>query len=428
MRSTRIVEMLEVTEAAALAAGRWMGKGDKHAADDAAVEGMRAAFNDVEIDGTIVIGEGERDEAPMLFIGEKVGKGGEKIDIAVDPLEGTNLTADGQSNSLAVLAFGPAGTLLHAPDTYMKKIAVGPEAAHVVHIDASPTENIINVAKAMDRDVEDLVVCILQRERHVDLIAEVRAAGARIRLITDGDVFGAVATAIEGTGIHLYLGTGAAPEGVLACAAMKCIGGCFMGRFEWRSAEEKARAVDMGTCNIDEVLTMDCLVNTDEAAFIATGVTDGEMLRGVKYFGSGARTNSVAMDAKSRTVRFIETIYNTGSREVLGADGLVPPHRALPAQERRTPANPAGPAPPKAARTTPKAPHLSGPLVCGESANGIHGRCRSALATRLPRRRDSRRTRFHHSRQLGTRSRLWVRPARDRPAWPGSPYCGNRCP
>ncbi len=315
MRSTRIVEMLEVTEAAALAAGRWMGKGDKHAADDAAVEGMRAAFNDVEIDGTIVIGEGERDEAPMLFIGEKVGKGGEKIDIAVDPLEGTNLTADGQSNSLAVLAFGPAGTLLHAPDTYMKKIAVGPEAAHVVHIDASPTENIVNVAKAMDREVEDLVVCILERERHKDLIAEVRAAGARIRLITDGDVFGAVATAIEGTGIHLYLGTGAAPEGVLACAAMKCIGGCFMGRFEWRSPEEKARAVDMGTCNIDDVLTMDCLVNTDEAAFIATGVTDGEMLRGVKYFGSGARTNSVAMDAKSRTVRFIETIYNTGSEK-----------------------------------------------------------------------------------------------------------------
>jgi fructose-1,6-bisphosphatase class II len=315
MRSTRIVEMLEVTEAAALAAGRWMGKGDKHAADDAAVEGMRAAFNDVEIDGTIVIGEGERDEAPMLFIGEKVGKGGEKIDIAVDPLEGTNLTADGQSNSLAVLAFGPAGTLLHAPDTYMKKIAVGPEAAQVVHIDASPTENIINVAKAMGREVEDLVVCILERERHIDLIAEVRAAGARIRLITDGDVFGAVATAIEGTGIHLYLGTGAAPEGVLACAAMKCIGGCFMGRFEWRSPEEKARAVDMGTCNIDDVLTMDCLVNTDEAAFIATGVTDGEMLRGVKYFGSGARTNSVAMDAKSRTVRFIETIYNTGSEK-----------------------------------------------------------------------------------------------------------------
>ncbi|HEY5506933.1 MAG TPA: class II fructose-bisphosphatase [Coriobacteriia bacterium] len=315
MRSTRIVEMLEVTEAAALAAGRWMGKGDKHAADDAAVEGMRSAFNSVEIDGTVVIGEGERDEAPMLYIGEKVGMGGEPIDIAVDPLEGTNLTADGQSNSLAVLAFGPAGTLLHAPDTYMKKVAVGPEAASAVHVDATATENVQAVARALDRPVEDIVVCILLRDRHIELIREVRAAGARIRLITDGDVFGAVATAIEGTGIHLYLGTGAAPEGVLACTAMKCLGGCFMGRFEWRSPEEKARAVEMGTPCIDDVLTMDTLVNTDEAAFIASGVTDGEMLRGVKYFRGGARTNSVAMDAKSKTVRFIDTIYRTGTEK-----------------------------------------------------------------------------------------------------------------
>ncbi|HEY5549317.1 MAG TPA: class II fructose-bisphosphatase [Coriobacteriia bacterium] len=315
MRTTRIVEMLEVTEAAALAAGRWMGKGDKHAADDAAVEGMRKALAEVDIDGTIVIGEGERDEAPMLYIGEKVGRGGEGIDIAVDPLEGTNLTAYGQSNSLAVMAFGPKGTLLHAPDTYMHKVAVGPDAASAVHVDASATENVRNVAKAMNRDVEDLVVCILDRERHIDLIKEVRAAGARIRLISDGDVFGAVATAIEGTGIHLYLGIGAAPEGVLACAAMKCIGGCFMGRFAWRNPEEKARAVEMGTCNIDGVLDMDCLVNTDEAAFIATGVTDGEMLRGVRYFGNGARTNSVAMDAKSKTVRFIDTIYRKGDEK-----------------------------------------------------------------------------------------------------------------
>lgn len=315
MLNTRIVEMISVTEAAALAAGRWMGKGDKHAADDAAVEGMRSAFNEVDISGTIVIGEGERDEAPMLFIGEKVGRGGEEIDIAVDPLEGTNLTAYGQSNSLAVLAFGPKGTLLHAPDTYMNKIAVGPDAATAVHIDASPTENVRNVAKALKRDVEDLVVCILDRDRHVDLIREVREAGARIRLISDGDVFGAVATAIEGTGIHLYLGIGAAPEGVLACSAMKCIGGCFMGRFAWRSAEEKARAVDMGTCNIDDVLTMDCLVNTDEAAFIATGVTDGEMLRGVKYFGHGARTHSVAMDNSTGTVRFIETVHRKGTEK-----------------------------------------------------------------------------------------------------------------
>jgi fructose-1,6-bisphosphatase class II len=315
MRTTRIVEMLEVTEAAALAAGRWMGKGDRHAADDAAVEGMRQAFNHVDIDGTIVIGEGERDEAPMLYIGEKVGAGGEEIDIAVDPLEGTNLTACGQSNSLAVMAFAPKGTLLHAPDTYMNKVAVGPEAFDVVHIDATPTENVRAVAKALKRPVEDLVVCILDRERHTDLIREVRQAGARIRLISDGDVFGAVATAIEGTGIHLYLGIGAAPEGVLACAAMKCIGGCFMGRFAWRSDEEKARAVEMGTPHIDGILDMDTLVATDEAAFIATGVTDGEMLRGVKYFGHGARTNSVAMDAKSKTVRFTDTIYRTGAEK-----------------------------------------------------------------------------------------------------------------
>jgi len=310
--NTRIVEMLEVTEAAALAAGRWMGKGDKHAADDAAVEGMRKAFDDVAISGRVVIGEGERDEAPMLYIGEEVGKGGEEIDIAVDPLEGTNLTAYGQSNSLAVLAFGPKGTLLHAPDTYMNKIAVGPTAADVVHIDASPTENINAVAKAMGRSPEDLVVCILDRDRHVDLIREVRQAGARIRLISDGDVFGAVATAIEGTGVHMYLGIGAAPEGVLACAAMKCIGGCFMGRFAWRSEDEKARAVEMGTPNIDGILTMDTLVNTDEAAFIATGVTDGELLRGVKYFGQGSRTHSIAMDNKTGTVRFIETVKRTG--------------------------------------------------------------------------------------------------------------------
>lgn len=315
MRNTRIVEMLEVTEAAALAAGRWMGRGDKHAADRAAVEAMRASFNGLDISGRIVIGEGERDEAPMLFIGEEVGSGGECIDIAVDPLEGTNLTANGQPNSLAVLAFAPEGTLLHAPDTYMNKIAAGPLAADLIHIDATPTENVKAVAKALNRPVEDVVVCILDRPRHAQLISEVRQAGARIRLISDGDVFGAVATAIEGTGIHLYLGIGAAPEGVLACAAMRCIGGCFMGRFAFRSEEEKARAVMMTGCDIDGVLTMDCLVATDEAAFIATGVTDGEMLRGVKYFGAGARTHSVAMDGKTGTVRFIETVYRTGAEK-----------------------------------------------------------------------------------------------------------------
>ena len=315
MANTRIVEMLEVTEAAALAAGRWMGRGDKMAADQAAVEAMRTAFDKVDIDGEIVIGEGERDEAPMLFIGEHVGAGGEPIDIAVDPLEGTNLTAYGQANSMAVLAFGPKGTLLHAPDTYMWKIATGPSAYDAVHIDASPTENVRNVARALKRPVEDLVVCILERDRHKDLIAEVRAAGARIRLISDGDVFGAVATAVEGTGIHLYMGAGGAPEGVLAAAAMRCIGGCFMGRFEFRNPEERARAEQMTQCDIDGVLTMDCLVNTDDAAFIATGVTDGEMLRGVKYFGQGSRTHSITMENKTGTIRFVETVHRTGTEK-----------------------------------------------------------------------------------------------------------------
>jgi fructose-1,6-bisphosphatase class II len=307
MRSTRIVEMLEVTEAAALAAGRWMGKGEKNLADQAAVEAMRKAFDAIDISGEIVIGEGERDEAPMLFIGEKVGAGGEEIDIAVDPLEGTNLTAYGQPNSLAVLAFAPRGTLLNAPDTYMMKVATGPSAAGTVHIDATPTENVNAVAKALKRDPEDIVVCILDRERHADMIREVRAAGARIRLITDGDVFGAVATSIEGTGIHLYMGIGGAPEGVLAAAAMKCIGGQFMGRFAFRNDSERARAEVMSKCDIE------CLVATDDASFIASGVTDGEMLRGVKYFGGGARTHSVAMDGRTGTVRFIETVYRTGA-------------------------------------------------------------------------------------------------------------------
>jgi fructose-1,6-bisphosphatase class II len=312
MRTTRIVEMLEVTEAAALAAGRWMGKGEKNLADQAAVEAMRTAFDGLDISGEIVIGEGERDEAPMLFIGEKVGRGGEEIDIAVDPLEGTNLTAYGQPNSLAVLAFGPKDTLLHAPDTYMMKVATGPSAAGAIHVDATPTENVKAVAKALGRDPEDIVVCILDRERHADMIREVRSSGARIRLITDGDVFGAVATAIEGTGIHLYMGIGGAPEGVLAAAAMKCIGGTFMGRFAFRNDSERERATVMSKCDIDGVLDMECLVNTDDAAFIASGVTDGEMLRGVKYFGGGARTHSVAMDGKTGTVRFIETVYRTG--------------------------------------------------------------------------------------------------------------------
>ncbi len=314
MRNTRIVEMLEVTEAAALSAARWMGKGDKNAADHAAVEAMRKAFDILDISGEIVIGEGERDEAPMLYIGEKVGAGGEEIDIAVDPLEGTNLTAYGSAKLARRSRLGPKGRCSTRRTRTCGRWPRG-RANGAVHSDATPTENVINVAKALKRPVEDIVVCILERERHEDLIAEVRSSGARIRLISDGDVFGAVATAIEGTGIHLYMGAGGAPEGVLAATAMKCIGGTFMGRFAFRSDEERARALQMSQCDIDGVLTMDCLVNTDEAAFIATGVTDGEMLRGVKYFGQGARTHSIAMDNKTGTVRFIETVYRTGAEK-----------------------------------------------------------------------------------------------------------------
>lgn len=310
MHYARIIEMLGVTEQAALAAGRWMGKGRKHDADQAAVTAMRDALNLLDIDGEIVIGEGERDEAPMLYIGEKVGRdGGEGIDIAVDPLEGTNLTAYGQPNSMAVLAFGPKGTLLNAPDTYMQKVATGPEAADAVHVDASAAENVKAVANALKRPVEEVLVCVLDRDRNADIIREVREAGARIRLISDGDVHGAVATCIEGTGIHLYLGIGAAPEGVLACAAIKALGGQFMGRFRFRDDEDRERASTMAQCNIDDVLDMDCLVNTDKAAFLATGITDGEMLRGVRYFGSGSRTHSLAIDGEGGTVRFIESVY-----------------------------------------------------------------------------------------------------------------------
>ncbi len=316
MQSSRIVGMIEVTEAAALSAGKWIGKGEKNDADQAAVEAMREKLGHMDISGTVVIGEGERDEAPMLFIGEEVGAGGEKIDIAVDPLEGTNLTAFHLPNSLSVMAFAPSGTLLHAPDTYMDKIATGSDAAGAVHIDASPSENVRNVAKALGKPVEEVVVCILDRDRHKDLITEVRQAGARIRMISDGDIFGATATAIRGTGIDLYLGIGAAPEGVLACAAMRCVGGCFMGRFAFRNDEERERAARMSDIDLDGVLTMDHLVGTDEAVFIASGVTDGEMLRGVRYYPGASRVNSVSMDGKTGTVRFTDTIYRSGNETI----------------------------------------------------------------------------------------------------------------
>jgi len=331
MDTNRINEILSVAEAAAFAAGEWTGKGQKNLADSAATEAMRSRLNSLDISGRIVIGEGERDEAPMLFIGEEVGRGGEQIDIAVDPLEGTNLCASAQPNSLAVIAFAPRGALLYAPDTYMEKIAAGPAARDAIDIDATPQQNVKNVAEALGKPVDELVVCVLDREKHNDLIAAIRQVGARVRLITDGDVFGCVASAIEGTGIDMYMGAGGAPEGVLAATAMKSVGGGFMGRFAFRSDEERKRAEKTSGVDIDGVLKMDDLVRSDEAVFIAAGVTDGELLKGVRGRahldstgqlvvsepGRSARVSSIIMNCKDRTVRFNETIYRGESGGML---------------------------------------------------------------------------------------------------------------
>lgn len=305
MDSALINQFLEVSEAAAFAAGEWTGKGKKKLADKAAVEAMRAAFNDIAFSGRVVIGEGERDEAPMLFIGEELGTGGEEIDIAVDPLEGTNLCASAASNALAVLAFAPRGSLLYAPDTYMWKIAAGPKAKDAISIDKSPSENVRAVAAALGKEVNDTMVCILDRDRNAEIIEEIREAGARIRLISDGDVFGAIATTIEGSGIDMYIGSGAAPEGVLAATAIKCVDGGFEGRFHFRNEEDRERAIKTSGLDVDGVLRRDDLVRGDDAVFIATGVTDGELLRGVRP----GRANSVIMDCKKKTIRFVETIY-----------------------------------------------------------------------------------------------------------------------
>jgi len=303
------LDFVKVTEAAALAASRWMGKGERDKADGAAVEKMRELLNEMEIRGRVVIGEGERDEAPMLFIGEEVGRGGTEVDIAVDPVEGTNLVANGLPNSIAVLAVTAKGGLLNAPDTYMDKLAVGPKAAPYVHIDATVAENLELVANALERPVGDITVVILDRPRHKKLIEDVRAAGAKIRLISDGDVDAAIATAIDGTGIHVAMGTGGAPEGVLAAAALRCLGGGFMGRLKPRNEEEARRALAMGFDDVNKVLTMDDLVKRDDITFVATGITDGDLVRGVRFFGNGARTHSIIMNSRSSTVRFVETVH-----------------------------------------------------------------------------------------------------------------------
>jgi fructose-1,6-bisphosphatase II / sedoheptulose-1,7-bisphosphatase len=304
------LEAVRVTEAAALSASRLMGRGDEKAADQAAVDAMRRALNDLPIDGTVVIGEGERDEAPMLYIGEKVGAGGPKIDIALDPLEGTTITAKGGSNALAVVAMAESGGFLNAPDTYMDKIAIGPDLPdNVVDLDAGPEENLKQLAKAKKMEISDLVACILDRPRHTDLIARVRAAGARIMLISDGDVSGVISTATPGSGVDIYMGSGGAPEGVLAAAALRCIGGQMQGRLVFRNEDEKARARRLGVTDLNRKYGLHDLAKGD-VMFAATGVTDGAMLRGVRRSTKAATTHSMVMRSKTGTVRIIEAQHN----------------------------------------------------------------------------------------------------------------------
>jgi len=304
------LEAVRVTEAAALAASKLMGRGDEKAADQAAVDAMRKALNGLTIDGTVVIGEGERDEAPMLYIGEKVGAGhGPKIDIALDPLEGTTITAKGGPNALAVVAMAEEKGFLNAPDVYMEKIAIGAGYGEVVDLDETPAANLKNLAKAKGAEVSDLVCCILDRPRHTELIAKVREAGARIMLISDGDVSGVIATSRGDSGVDIYLGSGGAPEGVLAAAALRCIGGFMQGRLLFRNEDEKARAKKWGIKDLNRKYGLTDLAN-GEVMFAATGVTSGSMLRGVRRFAGGAVTHSIVMRSKTGTVRVIEATHN----------------------------------------------------------------------------------------------------------------------
>lgn len=306
------LEFVRVTEAAALACARHMGRGDEKAADQAAVDAMRRAFDTVRIDGTVVIGEGERDEAPMLYIGEKVGLKTEdspKIDIALDPLEGTTICANGGVGSISVIALAEHGKFLHAPDTYMDKIACGPDAKGVIDIDRTPTQNVQAVAKALGKDVSDVTVVILDRPRHTDLIAEVRRTGARIHLISDGDVSAAIASAWPDSGIDLLMGIGGAPEGVISAAALQCLGGDFQGRLKFRNEEEKSRALKMGIKDLTKKYNIDELAS-GSVMFCATGVTDGPFLTGVKTLpGRRAKTHSVVMRSQTGTIRTIEALH-----------------------------------------------------------------------------------------------------------------------
>ena len=305
------LEAVRVTEFAALAASRLMGRGDEKAADQAAVDAMRSALNSLDIDGKVVIGEGERDEAPMLYIGEKVGTGkGPKIDIALDPLEGTTITAKGGANALAVIAMAEDGGFLHAPDVYMDKIGVGPGLPKgIIDIDNTPTVNLNQLAEAKGVSVPDLVVCILDRPRHQELIEEVRNSGARIMLISDGDVSGVIATTNEESGVDIYIGSGGAPEGVLAAAALRCIGGQFQGRLLFRNDDERGRAHRLGVEDLHRKYDLEELASGD-VMFAATGVTSGSMLAGVRRVGKGVSTQSLVMRSKTGTVRKLETFHN----------------------------------------------------------------------------------------------------------------------
>ncbi len=306
------MELARVTEAAALAASKLVGRGDKVAADQVAVDAMRDALNSLHIHGTVVIGEGERDEAPMLYIGEEVGDGkGPEIDIALDPLEGTDITAAGGTNALAVVAMTDKGGFLNAPDTYMDKIAVGPGIdPNILDLDAPIGDVLAKVAKQKDGQVNDLNVCILDRPRHENLIKGVREAGARITLIGDGDVSAVIATTDPDTGIDLYVGNGGAPEGVLAAAALQCIGGSMLGRLVFHTDVERERAEKWGITDLNAIYTTDDLAKGDNVMFAATGVTDGTMLRGVRRFPGGAKTSTIVMRSKSGTVRRIEATHN----------------------------------------------------------------------------------------------------------------------
>ncbi len=299
-----VLDAVWATEAAAIAAWKLAGRGDEKAADQAAVDAMRTALNGLDIDGLVVIGEGERDEAPMLYIGEKVGSGkGPSIDIALDPLEGTTLTAKAMANALAVMAWAPSGTLLQAPDTYMDKIAVGPGfPAAVVDLDRSPAENVAAVAKAKGVSPSEVTACVLDRPRHADIIASLRSIGTRVHLITDGDVAGVINTADPDTGVDIYIGQGGAPEGVLACAALKCVGGQFQGRLVFRNADERGRAERLGVTDFDKKYDLHEMVR-GPAIFAATGVTKGALLDGVRFEDGHVHTHSLVMDSATGTVR-----------------------------------------------------------------------------------------------------------------------------